>query len=382
MSEQEKINVAGIAVKSGISRNKIKYTDEELQKFAPTLQNKPILKDHNATVDNAVGLVTKTESQPGVVPYQGWVKEDGTGIIEKIKDKRVKEVSIGAIAGKLVKEEDDSDFVIAQDLYGLELSLTPVPGVMGTSISQTLEAIKLGNKPKPIIENVSLFEAEHEKMWTCPECDKKMPMSKKEAHMETHEEKEKKQVTITEKDYDNIVNRLKNDGLLKEFKMSFKEWQNEVTKVEDTKVLTEKLSAKEAEMQKLQDQIAGFETDKRNKVVEEYKKLATERKVKETDVTGLTTETIVLLTNQLKSMEVDMTKGKVGVVREIVVPNIIETNKYAHDGAGSQLLFEDGIFIEKPLDGGKGFAITCDPAKIKSEGYRWRLFKNPSPVFN
>ena len=130
-------NVGGTAVRAGISRNGIKYLPEELKKFSKTLAGRPILKDHISRTDNAMGLVTKSSFLDGEasVPYRGWIKDDATR--EKIEDKRIKEVSIGAIAGQLVREKEGSDIMIAKDLVALELSTTPTPGVVGTSISQS-----------------------------------------------------------------------------------------------------------------------------------------------------------------------------------------------------------------------------------------------------
>jgi hypothetical protein len=132
-----KIKVNGVAIRPGVSKNGIKYSAEELIKFSSTLSNKPILKDHVSAVDNTVGVVESGYSNPdGIVNYEGWVKEDGTQLVEKIKDGRAKEVSIGAFVGKLVKESDDSDVMVATDLQAMELSITPTPGVTGTSLQQ------------------------------------------------------------------------------------------------------------------------------------------------------------------------------------------------------------------------------------------------------
>jgi hypothetical protein len=130
-----KIEVEGTAIVEGTSRNKVHYSREELHKFSPTLRGVPIIKDHNGITDNAIGKVTYSESINGgeKVHYRGWIKEDGTGVIDKVKDGRL-QVSIGAIAGKLVKESKDSDIVIAKDLTALELSTTPTPGIPGTTL--------------------------------------------------------------------------------------------------------------------------------------------------------------------------------------------------------------------------------------------------------
>ena len=134
----KKIKISGIAINEGVSRNGVKYTAEELHKFAPTLSGKPILKDHVSDTDNAIGLVELGESVNGgrEVSYKGWIKEDGSGIIEKIEDGRIKEVSIGAIAEKMVKESKDSDILTAKGLHALELSTTPTPGIVGTSLKK------------------------------------------------------------------------------------------------------------------------------------------------------------------------------------------------------------------------------------------------------
>ena len=149
-----KIKISGIAVKEGTSRNKRKYISSELEKFAPTLNGRPILKDHEGITDNVIGKITESKFNPETteVSYFGWIKEDGTGIVEKIRDRRISEVSIGALAGKVVKETKDSDVLIPIDMEALELSTTPVPGNKGTSIS--FEKIKYSeNQLKEMIKS-------------------------------------------------------------------------------------------------------------------------------------------------------------------------------------------------------------------------------------
>ena len=133
---KDRIFIKGVAVREGISRNKRKYIPEELHKFANTMIGKPIRKDHEGITDNVSGKVIESTSIDDckLVEYRGWIKEDGSGILEKIKDGRISEVSIGAIAGKVVKEKRSDDFVIPIDIEALELSTTPVPGNRGTSI--------------------------------------------------------------------------------------------------------------------------------------------------------------------------------------------------------------------------------------------------------
>lgn len=134
---KDKVIIKGVAVREGTSRNRRKYIAKELLKFAPTLIGRPILKDHEGITDNVIGKITEAFSndEGKTVEYVGWVKEDGTGLLEKFKDGRISEVSIGAIAGKIVKEKKDDDIIIPIDMEALELSTTPVPGNKGTSIT-------------------------------------------------------------------------------------------------------------------------------------------------------------------------------------------------------------------------------------------------------
>jgi len=136
MTGEKKINISGIAVREGISKNGRKYTAIELNKFAPTMIGRPILKDHYGATDNIIGKITHAESIDGgkLVRYEGWVKEDGTNIIDKILDGRVSEVSIGAFSKRVVKDKEDENVLIPIDMEAMELSTTPVPGVTGTSL--------------------------------------------------------------------------------------------------------------------------------------------------------------------------------------------------------------------------------------------------------
>ncbi|KKK56922.1 hypothetical protein LCGC14_3059680, partial [marine sediment metagenome] len=81
-----------------------------------------------------------------LVTYEGWIKEDGSDILERIKDGRIHEVSIGAISGRLVKESEESDILIPKDMKALELSTTPIPGVRGTSMFIKQEKIDLSDE--------------------------------------------------------------------------------------------------------------------------------------------------------------------------------------------------------------------------------------------
>ena len=129
----QKAKVKGLAIEAGMSRNKIKYTDEELMGGSETLEGVTILKDHNATTDNSIGLVERQSYSEKKQLYEGWVEEDGTNLVQKIRDKRLK-VSVGAMVKKLVREKEDDDFLVAKGIHYMELSTTPTPGIPTASI--------------------------------------------------------------------------------------------------------------------------------------------------------------------------------------------------------------------------------------------------------
>ena len=133
MEKGTKHKVKGLAIESGISRNNILYTKEELQEGSITLAGVTIIKDHEATTDNSIGKVESQTFDNGKQLYEGWVEEDGTGVVQKIKDRRLK-VSVGAIVKKLVRENEDDEHLKARGIHYLELSTTPTPGVATATI--------------------------------------------------------------------------------------------------------------------------------------------------------------------------------------------------------------------------------------------------------
>jgi Tfp pilus tip-associated adhesin PilY1 len=136
---KQKINVNGIAVRAGTSRNGITYTAQELSKAAHGLADVPILKDHVAKTDNVIGRTTGAHfnEENESVHFSAFISDEG--VTEKIREGLIKHVSIGA-NGTVYKESADSDQVFVKNIEFMELSTTPTPGVVGTSI--TLEQTK------------------------------------------------------------------------------------------------------------------------------------------------------------------------------------------------------------------------------------------------
>jgi len=268
--------VSGTAVKAGLSRNRIRYIPEELKKFAPTLKSRPILKDHHYATDNAIGLVTETAFviSDSSVPYVGWIKDEKTS--EKIKDRRIKEVSIGGIAGKMVREDDDSDVLIAKDLVALELSTTPTPGVVGTSIRHTLELMERAKtekvKVKPVFEDINLFESfnmEEKTMTDKSDTEKLREEVKKELLEEQKKVEEAKTLEETKKLEEEQKEKERTEKIRKEVRKELEEeqkkkFEEEVKKVKEAK-LREKVKLEETEKLKkktvIQDKTKGIVGD-------------------------------------------------------------------------------------------------------------------------
>lgn len=133
------MEIKGIAVAVGISRNGIVYEAEELKKAAKTLENKPLLLDHEAKIDNIVGKVVKAEfdGMDEVVRFVAEVMDDD--IREMIKDGRITDVSIGALV-KEMKENDDGNLV-AKGIEFVELSLVSIPGIASAKIDSFDEGL-------------------------------------------------------------------------------------------------------------------------------------------------------------------------------------------------------------------------------------------------
>jgi len=152
------LHVRGVAINETTSRNGVTYTSANLQPAAESLRNKPILKDHNNTVDSIVGRTTEEvhfSPHNKSITFEGHIMDKKTQ--EMIKDGRINNVSVGAIAN-LVKIESESGgepIVEATDIEFVELSLTPVPGVKAATITQAIAESynKIqGNQPKTLLQ--------------------------------------------------------------------------------------------------------------------------------------------------------------------------------------------------------------------------------------
>ena len=285
------LQVQGIAIREGVSRNRIKYISEELKKFSKTMIGRPILKDHKSETDNVIGKITESSFSNDSVPFGGWIKEDGTGIIEKIKDERISEVSIGARAGKLVKESEESDVMIAKDMVAMELSTTPTPGVVGTSISQALESYtKNGKFIKPVLE--SFLESKREEI--VEYFDEKQALALAESFVKEEAKSEdvcntietKEDVNMEEKKLQEQVDALKAQLSEKEQAL-----------IEKTEALKEQLEAKDAELKRVAE-------EKLNEAKKKYTSLCEKLSIEAKEVDNIDVlESLISSLSQVKVVE-------------------------------------------------------------------------------
>lgn len=136
------LKVKGIAIEKGVSRNGIEYSAEELKKTKFN-KNTPILKDHNNSVDAIIGSLEEAQyiEEGQKIVYSGIIND--VEIQEKIKDKRVRCVSVGMMLSEITKPKNAKNY-LAKGLELVELSAVAVPGIANASIgiSEKFEEIQ------------------------------------------------------------------------------------------------------------------------------------------------------------------------------------------------------------------------------------------------
>ncbi len=140
----EPLKINGIAINETITKNKIKYVGEELEKAVTSLIDKPILNSHNNDdVREVLGKVIDAKKVDGCIKYFGEIDSDEKVIVNKIKKGYVNKVSIGAQVKELIREEIEEgggktdEVFLAKGINFNELSLVCVPGDDNSSISLT-----------------------------------------------------------------------------------------------------------------------------------------------------------------------------------------------------------------------------------------------------
>lgn len=288
-----RIYIQGIAAREGISKNNRKYTSKELKKFAPTLIGRPILRDHESLTTNVIGKVTHAESIDGgkIVTYKGWVK--GAEDIERIKDGRISEVSIGAISKRVVKEDKDDDFVIPIDMSAMELSTTPTPGIDGTSMTISNDQNEKYNEEnlKEMINN-----------YTIENLDYKEDEDEDTDEQEDWDDNNSKENSQSLEKNDKIINKKEENMKTEDNAISTKENVELETAQEKLKVLEAEKEESEKAQESLNKENKALKETLRKDAISKYEEKANSKGAKILDLSKSNMEAINFAIEMVDSM--------------------------------------------------------------------------------
>ena len=164
-TSSEPLTIKGIAINETTTRNGITYVAEELELAAPSFRNKPILKDHNNSVDSIVGKTTENvnfNQSAGNITFEAVIVDEK--MKSMISQGLVSNVSIGAMVKTIEEvetESEDGQFtkqLIARGMEGVEISLVAVPGDKNATLAQAMfESFELKNQ-QGFVEKIGITE--------------------------------------------------------------------------------------------------------------------------------------------------------------------------------------------------------------------------------
>ena len=139
--------IKGIAINETTTRNGTKFVAEELEKAAKTLKNKPILKDHNNSVDSIIGRTTDNVRYDPInhnIQFEARIVD--ASVQKKIEQGLITSVSVGAMVKNLEESSDEGEgtYYTAKGIDFVELSLVAVPADPQAGLAKSItEAFKL-----------------------------------------------------------------------------------------------------------------------------------------------------------------------------------------------------------------------------------------------
>lgn len=152
--------IQGIAISSTVTDNQHKFLSEELELAAKTLQNKPLLKDHDNLTDSVIGrvIVSDFDASSESVTFKARINstEQGSKIKELIKSGDLNTVSIGANVESM---EEEDGLMIPRGIKFKELSIVAVAAddnaeftFRGTNFMSALEEAYRSSKKKKVLK--------------------------------------------------------------------------------------------------------------------------------------------------------------------------------------------------------------------------------------
>lgn len=309
--------IKGKAISETTTHNNHKYIAEELEKAAPSLLNKPLLIDHENKVESIKGRVVKSYFDKGDKSVHFEAKVMDKTMREMIKDGRITNVSIGAYAKDLVKEEDGS--LIAKDLKVAELSLVAVPADENATIAVAMDrSYQLKESANKIKENART-----------PGFSMSSCMDKMAPHVD---------------DPGAFCRWAFDQGLMKfgeNVILTKEEVERDVKKFNETQEIIERRFGEMEELETLKKELAflkeenqRFKVEKKSQLTQEYKRLCQEKGIKEKDVEKVSEDVIIQLIEHLREIP-EKKEMKSEIVRE--TPKEIENYVYERSGKGYAL---------------------------------------------
>jgi len=292
--------IKGTAINETTTHNGHKYIAEELEKAGQGLIGKPLLIDHDNSVEAIVGRVKDSTFNNDTKSIQFEAKinntEQGKHVQQLIKAGDLSTVSIGAFAEDLIQEED-SDVFIAKGLTFAELSLVAIPADEGATFA-TAFANNYDLKEK--MENTITFNAEDGDAITLDTADMNA---------------------------DNDYTDERGYGEMKEENSQKLDKKIVEKPVVDLKIV-EELSTLKEDHSKLNEELLALRKEKMDTLHAKYKTLCKEKDMKEKDLSKISEETLNLLIEQLEEMKMESVKKELkGVVSEEETSNLTEELK-------------------------------------------------------
>ena len=163
--KDEGIIIEGIALPFGkISRNGVKYREESIKRTFKTLENKPLLFNHNP--DKVIGHIEKVELTDKGLKYTANVDPAEEWYVRKLERGDINKVSIQVIYDENTVESKENYLEVDIQEF-LELSLVTIPGFEDTS-AQLVEKYKGDDKMAEVDKRYQNPDGTFKKM-TCPD---------------------------------------------------------------------------------------------------------------------------------------------------------------------------------------------------------------------